>query len=106
MAEMSTAAGSHYEGRLLKEFIGMMGIFPSGTVVQLDTGEIGLVDKSNRDDPLRPTVKIVRGRGGGALKEPVTVDLGDKVKSTGKYERTIIGSIEDRKTDVNKLDYL
>lgn len=44
-----------------QKFIQCLGIFPIGSVVRLDTGEVGVVARQNHDQLLRPWVRIVRG---------------------------------------------
>ena len=51
-------------------------MFPPGTIVRLNTGEIGSVVAVNRNHPLRPRVEIVEGKT-GPLAGPKMVDLSE-----------------------------
>jgi len=57
---MLDRAGTEFDPILLKAFINMMGIYPVGTVLQLDTGELGLVVESSKGpDQARPRVLLL-----------------------------------------------
>jgi HD-GYP domain-containing protein (c-di-GMP phosphodiesterase class II) len=61
--------------RVLKCLIQQFSVFPLGTRVQLNTGEIGEVLELNPQHPLRPIVKICMDPGRVALLEPRLQDL-------------------------------
>ena len=52
----------HYQDKLdidlIKRLIGLLGVYPPGTVIKLDDDSIGLVISSNPKDSLRPVVLI------------------------------------------------
>ena len=67
----------HYDCTLLKAFAAALGVYPPGTVVQLENQEVGVVLRANRDPSLidRPLVQILldeRGRPYGTVR---TVDV-------------------------------
>jgi HD-GYP domain-containing protein (c-di-GMP phosphodiesterase class II) len=63
-----------FPDRILKALIRAMSTFPVGSLVRLNTGEVGRVIERNRDYPLRPVVEILVRRGKW-LAEPGRVDL-------------------------------
>jgi HD-GYP domain-containing protein (c-di-GMP phosphodiesterase class II) len=73
---MWSEAGNKFDALLLKSFINMMGLYPIGTILELDSGEMGLVvDYPDESERTRPLVMFLveDGRGGYARGE--TVDL-------------------------------
>ncbi len=48
-----------FPGELVERFIQMLGVYPVGTVVELSTGEVGIVIGQNRLRRLRPKVMLV-----------------------------------------------
>jgi hypothetical protein len=62
---------------LIKALLGEISIFPPGTMVRLNTGEIGLVVGVNRNHPLRPRVEVIEDGKGHALAAPRPVDLSE-----------------------------
>lgn len=82
--------GARFDPILVKAFVAMLGIYPPGSFVLLDTMEMGVVVASNPDPARvnRPRLKIVADRQGHRVEGPV-VDL-DATDPTGQHERTII----------------
>jgi len=74
---LAKEAGGRYDPLLLQRFFSLMGRFPPGSVVRLNTGEIGIVARPARDPRMfdRPLVYLVREPRGGPLPTPVPVDL-------------------------------
>ncbi len=62
---------------IVKLFIGALGIYPAGTMVTLNTGELGVVltTPANPLDYVRPSVKILYDADAGLLDTPLDVDL-------------------------------
>jgi len=48
-----------FDEQLTKIFIKLIGVFPVGSVVELTTGQIGIVITSNREDNLRPKILVM-----------------------------------------------
>ena len=48
-----------FQKPLVEYFIKAVGIFPVGSVVELNTGEVGIVTKQSEDQRLRPRVMLV-----------------------------------------------
>lgn len=64
-----------FDGPLLERFIECLGIYPVGSVVELVTGEVGVVVSIPQDHRLLPRVMLVRDRDKQALYPPVFVNL-------------------------------
>lgn len=61
---------------LIKALLSDVTVFPLGTIVRLNTGEIGAVVAVNRNHPLRPRVEIVDGKTGPLATRKI-VDLSE-----------------------------
>ena len=86
---MAGEEGAHFKPRLLRRFFDMIGVYPLGSLVQLNTGEVGVVRKRNPADPERPQVLVVRDADGKPLAEDTVVDLARRDGKTGDYARSI-----------------
>jgi len=60
---------------LLKGLIEQLSIYPLGTTVRLNTGEVGVVDQLNRQYPLRPILRVPQEAGSGDARPSRTVDM-------------------------------
>jgi len=74
--EYLISMGNHqFDYALVKIFISQLAIYPEGTFIKLDTGQIAEVIKENQHWPTRPLVAIKHNKHGQQLKEFINVDL-------------------------------
>jgi len=92
---------------VVKAFINLLGIYPVGTLVVLDTFELAVVFAANpRLDALsRPIVKIVSDAQGNMVVPPLEVDLA-QADVNGDYPRTIIKTADPDRYGINIGDYI
>jgi HD-GYP domain-containing protein (c-di-GMP phosphodiesterase class II) len=67
--------GSFFEATLVEQFIRCIGIFPLGSVVELNSGEIGIVIAQNTEKRLQPRVMVIRDAAGHPLRPQKLLDL-------------------------------
>ena len=92
---------------LVKAFINLLGIYPVGTLVVLDTFELAVVTAAspNPEALSRPTVKIISDAQGNTISPPLQVDLAVP-EAGGQYARTIIKTADPDRYGVTPGDYL
>ena len=83
-------SGRKYDPLLVRAFISTLGVYPVGTVVVLDTGEVGVVYEANPYSLTmdRPKVKLL-GRSPDDPSIGRIVDLTEKGPD-GKYRRSVL----------------
>jgi hypothetical protein len=64
-----------FSSQVIKAMVEQFSVFPLGTIVRLNTGEVGVVAHLNQRFPLRPVVRINQGADRGSPAEPKDVDL-------------------------------
>jgi HD-GYP domain-containing protein (c-di-GMP phosphodiesterase class II) len=101
---LDQSAGSGVDPSLLKVFIRMTGIYPIGSMVILDTGEMGVVCRGNAEFPDRPKVSLIYDSR-GVTGELIIVDLAEKGPE-GSFLRTIRKSLDALKYGINVSEYL
>jgi putative nucleotidyltransferase with HDIG domain len=67
--------GKQFDQNLVRRFVQLVGIYPAGNVVKLDTGEIAVVLKAYAPDPYRPQVRILLGADRRPLTNPEDLNL-------------------------------
>jgi HD-GYP domain-containing protein (c-di-GMP phosphodiesterase class II) len=92
---------------LVKAFINLLGIYPVGTLVVLDTFELAVVSASNPNPEAlsRPIVKIISDAQGNRISPPLAVDLAIP-EAGGQYARTIIKTADPERYGITPGDYL
>jgi len=92
---------------LVKAFINLLGIYPVGTLVVLDTFELAVVSAAspNPESLSRPIVKIISDAQGNRISPPLVVDLAIP-EAGGQYARTIIKTADPDRYGITPGDYL
>jgi len=102
---MEALEGTRLKPDYFRSFVKMLGIYPIGTLVRLDTNEIALICRPNYRKPLRPSVKIIIDPLGKRHEEPVSCEL-DEVGADGRPLRNIVGTVDPLVKCIKVSDYL
>ncbi len=78
LAVLRRSDGRHFDRHLVRRFTQLLGVYPVGTLVRLDTGEVGLVVGTHAPDPFRPQVRVLCDRHGTRLGSPVEIGLWER----------------------------
>jgi len=91
---------------LLKVLIGLIGVYPIGSLVLLDTKELGIVAKSNPDTQWadRPQVILVASERGKGEAVKGTVDL-TETNGGGQFKRSIVKTLDPNKYHIDIAKY-
>ena len=101
---MLERSGTQLDPLLFKFFINMVGVYPIGTLVMLDSKELGLITESNQIFPTRPRVLLIMDRQGNRVEGRV-VDLTEKDEQES-YIRSIQKTMDPNKYKINLAEYL
>ena len=67
--------GQQFDQHLVRRFVQLIGIYPPGDLVRLNTGEIAVVVKVYAPDPYRRQVRVLFDRAGTRLEVPSDLNL-------------------------------
>ena len=106
MGLMLEKSGEEFDPLILKVFMSMIGAYPVGSLVALDTRELGIVFEANPHPAfhLRPKVKIIADADGNKVDGEL-IDLTEIAPETKKFRRTITKSLEADKYGIQPADY-
>lgn len=104
---MLDRSGKDFDPALVKVFINMIGIFPIGTLVLLNTNEMGIVVQIQEDSELsdRPKVCLLYYSNGEYRKGKV-IDLREIDESTGEYRWNIVKTLDPNEYNINVAEFL
>ena len=92
LRNMWKARGTNFDPVLLKIFVDMIGIYPVGTILELDSREIGLVmDYPVGSDKTSPLIMILEDDGQGGIRRGRLIDLSCKDQSSEQKRHIIRG---------------
>jgi putative nucleotidyltransferase with HDIG domain len=90
---------------LLRRFVNLVGMFPIGTIVRLNTDEVGVVTAEHPEDPFRPQVKILYDARGGGVEDPFLANTWER-DARGEYPRAVVESVDPDSIDLDPLTML
>lgn len=73
--ELNTMAGVKFQKEMVEQFVQALGMFPTGSMVEMNTGEVGIVVEQNTIRRLRPKVILLLNADKRPLAAPRTLDL-------------------------------
>jgi HD-GYP domain-containing protein (c-di-GMP phosphodiesterase class II) len=74
--------GTQFHAALVEQFIQCVGAFPVGSIVELNTGEVGVVITQNLVKRLQPRVMVVQGADGNPVHPHKILDLVNEPMAT------------------------
>lgn len=75
MRSLSGWAGDYFQEALVQQFISSVGVFPVGSLIELNTGEVAIVVAHNKVRRLKPRVLVVTGPDKTPVGFPSLLDL-------------------------------
>jgi len=67
LAVLQRNDGKQFDQNLVRRFVQLIGIYPAGNLVRLNTGEVAVVMNVHAPDPYRPHVRVLITRSGKRL---------------------------------------
>lgn len=94
--------GHEFQEQLVVEFIRAIGLYPTGTLVELSTGEVAVVVEQNFSRRLKPKVMIVLDAAKQVLTEPTLLDLAEDERE----KQALIDSGKKTLEEAGKVDII
>jgi HD-GYP domain-containing protein (c-di-GMP phosphodiesterase class II) len=91
---------------LVEQFVRCIGFFPVGSVVELNTGEVGIVISQNPAKRLLPRVILVRDEQGNPMRPQKLLDLARLPTASGGEAYRVRRTLEYGKAGVSAKDIL
>lgn len=102
---MLSQAGRLFDPIILKHFVNLIGVFPIGCPVRLDTGQLAVVMATHPGtaDPRRPVIKVITDRNGIEIDGPL-IDLAGAAGAGGAVP-AIVGAVDPAQRDIDTSRY-
>jgi len=89
-----------FDAGIVEQFIRFIGIFPVGSLVELNSGEVGVVISQNPEQRLKPRVMVIRDAKGIELRPQKLLDLSRSPKATAEESYRILRTLEQGRVPV------
>jgi HD-GYP domain-containing protein (c-di-GMP phosphodiesterase class II) len=104
---MFDRAGKDFDPTLIKVFINILGVYPIGTLLRLDTDELALVVSSpSRTFSKRPLVCVLEKESDGSYNKKEIINLDERDTATGKYVREVIETYHPATLGIQPVQHL
>lgn len=95
------ARDEEFQAELVESFIQAIGLYPAGTLVELSSGEVGVVVAEYRTRRLRPKIMVLMDSKKQPLKKSRVVDLHEQEVSGSRDALSIKCSLEPESVDID-----
>jgi HD-GYP domain-containing protein (c-di-GMP phosphodiesterase class II) len=105
LAVLQQKDGTRFDQRLVRRFSQLMGIYPVGNLVRLDSGELAVVIRIHAPDPSRPAVRVVADPDNRLLDRPYDLALWADGERSGSA-RHIVTPVAPSDAGIDPLPFL
>jgi putative nucleotidyltransferase with HDIG domain len=103
LAVLQRNDGKQFDQNLVRRFVQLVGIYPVGNLVRLNTGDIAVVLKAYAPDPYRPRVRVLIDRTGKRVEHPIELNLWEVREDE---PQSIEAPLDPADYDLDPLSYL
>ncbi|MEW6320803.1 MAG: HD domain-containing phosphohydrolase [Acidobacteriota bacterium] len=103
LAVLQRNDGQQFDQNLVRRFSQLMGIYPPGNLVRLDSGDLAVVLRVYAPDPYRPKVRVIADATGSRLARPYDLNLWE---SEGEGPTSVDAPLDPAQYGVDPLTYL
>lgn len=94
--------GKQFDQNLVRRFVQLIGIYPAGNLVKLNTGEVAVVRKAYAPDAYRPQVRVLFDREGKRLDLTYDINLWESDAAAG-HPSSVVAPVDPSAYEVDPL---
>ena len=102
---MKRSDGQQFDQHLVRRFTQLLGIYPPGNLVRLDSGALAVVLAVHAPDPYKPRVRVIVAPNGKRLTSPYELSLWE-VPADGLGPKSVTAPLDPTAYDIDPLTYL
>ena len=95
----------YFQDELVEQFLQCVGVYPTGSIVEMSTGEVGMVIAQNKSERLKPRLMMLLDEHKVPYPGPKIIDLQTQLHDQSGHEYTILHSLQPGAYDINPADY-
>jgi putative nucleotidyltransferase with HDIG domain len=101
-AVLERSDGQQFDQHLVRRFVQLIGIYPPGNLVRLNTDEVAVVLRVYAPDPHRPRVRVVLDARGERLPKPYDVNLWEH-EPGGQWATSVVAPLDPAAHQIDPL---
>lgn len=95
----------YFQDELVEQFLRCMGVYPTGSLVEMKSGEVGIVLSQSRDRHIKPTVMLLLDSDKQAFRDFKVVDLMRQAESSGSESFEILRGLDPGAYGIEPSDF-
>jgi putative nucleotidyltransferase with HDIG domain len=103
LAVLQRNDGRQFDQHLVRRFVQLMGIYPAGNLVRLNSGDVAVVLAVYAPDPYRPRVRLLFDKTGARVERPVELNLWEAREGE---PQAIEAPVDPAQYDIDPISYL
>ena len=105
LAVLRQSDGKQFDQHLVRRFVQLLGVYPPGNLVKLDTGEVAVVTKVHAPDPYRPRVRVLLDARGSRIELPYDRNLWEGTQP-GSDRPAIVAPVDPALYGIDPLNFM
>ena len=97
--------GNQFDRHLVRRFVQLLGIYPVGNVVQLDTGDVAIVLQVHAPDPYKPRVRVLFSADGARHEVPRDINLWEADGQQGRGS-SVVAPLNPADYEIDPLSFI
>jgi HD-GYP domain-containing protein (c-di-GMP phosphodiesterase class II) len=97
--------GSAFQPELVEQFLQCMGVYPTGSLVEMSNGEVGIVLEQNQTQRMRPRVMLLLDEDKTHLNEYKTIDLAKQYEDSSHSPLNIYRGLDPGAYGIEPTEY-
>ena len=97
--------GTAFQPELVEQFLQCMGVYPTGSVIEMTNGEVGIVLSQNPTQRMRPKIMLLLDEDKNHLKEYKTIDLTKQFEDSSGYPLNIHRGLDPGEYGIDPTEY-
>ena len=97
--------GTSFQSELIEQFLQCMGVYPTGTIVEMTNGVVAIVISQNATQRMRPKIMLLIDENKKHLLEYTTVDLTKEYKDSSGHPINIRRGLDPEECGIDPTEY-
>ena len=105
LQEIYNWRNKYFQEELVEQFLQCLGVYPTGTLVEMHAGEVGIVIAQNRTRRMSPKVMLLLDKEKKALPEYQVIDLMTQPFEYNENPLTIVRGLDPGSYDIDPTEF-
>lgn len=97
--------GSAFQPELVEQFLQCMGVYPTGSLVEMSNGQVGIVLAQNATQRMRPKIMLLLDEDKAHLVEYKAIDLAKQFEDSSGYPFNIYRGLDPGAYGIDPTEY-